>query len=332
MLNLKGKKVLITGADGFIGSHLTERLIEEGADVRALVYYNSWESLGLLSYVKKIENNCEIVKGDIRDPHFCLELVNGQEIVFHLAALIAIPYSYIAPTSFFETNVLGSVNLLQAARKNDRLERFIHTSTSETYGTALYVPIDEKHELQAQSPYAASKIGADKAAISFYNSFGLPVTVVRLFNNYGPRQSPRAVIPTILSQLMSKSIKKVKLGLLTPVRDYTFVKDTAEAFIKILATEKAVGEVFNVGTGEGYSIQQIYDILTDITGEKKEIQQDPQRLRPSSSEVFKLICDNRKIKRVTGWKPRTDFREGLKEAAEWVRDNSDFYNPERYSI
>lgn len=332
MKSLKRKKILVTGADGFIGSHLTEQLINEGASVRALVYYNSWESIGLLNYIDDVENKCEIVKGDIRDPHFCLELVKDQEIVIHLAALIAIPYSYIAPTSFFETNLLGTINLLEAAKRNNKLEKFVHTSTSETYGTALYTPMDEKHELQAQSPYAASKVGADKAALSYYLSFGMPVTVVRPFNNYGPRQSARAVIPTIVSQLLSDKIRKVNLGALDPVRDYTFVRDTAQAFTKVVLSDGVVGKTFNVGCGRGYSIREIYKMLTEITGVDKEVGLDKKRIRPEKSEVFKLICDNKKIKRLVGWRPETDFQKGLKITVDWIRNNSDHYKPEVYDI
>ena len=331
MSKLKGKKVLITGADGFIGSHLVERLIKEGANVRALVYYNSWESIGLLSDLR-FGREVEIIKGDIRDSHFCLELAKDQEIIFHLAALIAIPYSYIAPTSFFETNILGTVNLLEAAKRNNKLLKFVHTSTSETYGTALYSPMDEKHELQAQSPYAASKVGADKAALSYYLSFGLPVSIVRPFNNYGPRQSARAVIPTIITQLLSKKIINVKLGSLDPVRDYTFAADTADAFVKVAESENTSGEIFNVGFGEGYSIGDIYQMLCKIIKIDKKIELDAVRLRPSKSEVWKLVCDNEKIKDAVGWKPKTDFKQGLEITVEWCRRNLDRFRPETYSV
>lgn len=331
-MSLKEKKVLVTGADGFIGSHLVERLIEEGASVRALVYYNSWESLGLLKFIKNIDGRCEVIKGDIRDPHFCLEVVKNQEFVFHLAALIVIPYSFVAPTSFFETNVLGTVNLLEAAKRNSKLIKFVHTSTSETYGTALYTPIDEKHELQAQSPYAASKVGADKAAMSYYLSFDTPVAIVKPFNNYGPRQTARAVIPTIVTQLLSKKVKKVKLGLTTPIRDYTFVSDTTEAFIKVALSKKTLGEIVNIGFGKGYSIGKIYEMAENILGVTKPIKLDKKRVRPSKSEVFRLICDNSKIKEITGWKPKTDFKAGLSITIDWIKENMDFYRPEIYSI
>lgn len=332
MLSLKGKKVLVTGADGFIGSHLTEELIKTGANVRALVYYNSWESIGLLSDIDGVEKKCEIVKGDIRDPHFCLELVHDREVVFHLAALIAIPYSYVAPSSYFETNVSGTINLLEAVKRNNKIERFVHTSTSETYGTALYSPMDEKHELQAQSPYAASKVGADKAALSYYLSFQTPITVIRPFNNYGPRQSARAVIPTIITQLLSPKVKVVKLGSLTPVRDYTYVSDTLEAFIKASVSKKTLGEVVNVGFGRGYSIGQIYDLAQKSLGIEKKVVVDKARLRPGKSEVWKLICDNRKIRRLTGWRPSIGFEQGLTMTASWIKENLNKYHPEIYSI
>ncbi len=332
MSSLKGKKVLVTGADGFIGSHLTEKLINDGAKVTALVYYNSWESIGLLNDIKNVDKKCEIIKGDIRDPHFCLKVTENKEYIFHLAALIAIPYSYIAPTSFFETNVLGTINLLEGARRNSKLKRFIGTSTSETYGTALYSPMDEKHDLQAQSPYAASKVGSDKAALSYYMSFQTPVSIVRPFNNYGPRQSARAVIPTIITQLLSDKIKKVKLGSLDPIRDYTFASDTADAFIKTALSEKTIGEIVNAGYGEGYSIGEIYKMASKIIGIKKEVELDKNRIRPSKSEVWKLICDNKKIKKLTGWKPSTDFETGLKATIDWIRENMDHYHPDTYSV
>lgn len=332
MNKLKGKKVIVTGADGFIGSHLVERLIKEGAKVRALVYYNSWENIGLLSSIDYQNENLEIVKGDIRDTHFCLELVKDQEIIFHLAALIAIPYSYIAPTSFFETNILGTVNLLEAAKRNNKLQRFVHTSTSETYGTALYSPMDEKHELQAQSPYAASKVGADKAATSYFLSFGLPVSILRPFNNYGPRQSARAVIPTIITQLLSNKITNVKLGSLDPIRDYIYAADTAEAFIKVAVSEKAIGETFNVGNGIGYSIGDIYKMLSEITNIDKKVELDTTRVRPNKSEVWKLVCDSTKIKQLVGWQPEIEFRKGLELTVEWFKGNLDRYRPEIYSV
>ncbi len=332
MRGIKGTKVLVTGADGFIGSHLVEMLIEQGAKVRALVQYNSWESWGLLSEIENINNKCEIIMGDVRDPHFCMKIAQKQEIIFNLAALIAIPYSYVAPLHYFETNILGAVNLLEAAKNNSNFKRFVHTSTSETYGTALYSPMDEKHELQAQSPYAASKVGADKAAMSYYLSFGTPVSILRPFNNYGPRQSARAVIPTIITQLLSNKTKKVKLGSLTPVRDYTFATDTADAFIKTALSEKTLGEILNVGTGKGYSIGDIYKMLSYILDIQKEVLLDNKRIRPQKSEVWKLICDNKKIKKLTNWKQKVTFKEGLTKTAKWIESNQHRYRPEIYSI
>lgn len=332
MKTLKNENVLVTGADGFIGSHLVEELLEQGAKVRALVYYNSEGRWGLLEDIKfKSNKNLEVILGDINDPHFCKRLLEGQKIVFNLAALIAIPYSYIAPTSYFQTNVLGTVNLLEEARRA-KIKRFVNTSTSEVYGSALYEPMDENHPQQAQSPYAASKVASDKVALSYFLSFGLPVTIVRPFNNFGPRQSARAVIPTIVSQLLSKEIKKVRLGSLKPIRDYTFVKDTAKAMIKIALSEKTVGEVINIGVGKGYSIKEIYNIICQMTGITKEIVTDEERIRPRKSEVWRLICDNKKIKKLTKWEPETSFEEGVKITIDWIHNNLDKYKPGIYNI
>lgn len=332
MKNVKGRNVLVTGADGFIGSHLVEKLLEEGANVKALAFYNSFNSLGLLEDLKNINpsHNFKVVLGDIRDPHFCISLVKNQEIIFHLAALISIPYSYTAPASYFQTNVLGTVNLLEAARL-EKIKRFVHISTSEVYGTALYTPIDEKHPLQPQSPYSASKIGADNAALSFYNTFGLPVSIARPFNNFGARQSARGVIPTIISQLLSDKTKCVSLGSLKPIRDYTYVKDTAEGLIQIVKSEKTVGKILNIGTGDGHSIREIYKIISEISGKNKKIILDPKRIRPQNSEVWKLICDNRKLVKITGWHPRTSFKNGLITTIEWIKSNLDKYKPNMYN-
>lgn len=333
MKTIKRKRVLVTGADGFIGSHLVERLLSEGALVRALVNYNSLGSWGLMEDIPGIRENknCEVVLGDINDSHFCLKLVEEQEYIFHLAALINIPYSYVAPRSYFETNVLGTINLLEGALRNKSI-KFVHTSTSETYGTALYTPMDENHPLQAQSPYAASKVGADKAALSYYLSFGLPVSIVRPFNNFGPRQSARAVIPTIITQLLSDNIKAVKLGSLKPIRDYIYVKDTADGFIKVALSDKTIGEVINLGVGTGYSVRQIYRILSALLKTKKKIITDSQRIRPQKSEVWELICDNRKLVSLTGWRPTTSFEEGLKHTIDWIKNNLSSYKPEIYHV
>lgn len=333
MKTIKRKRVLVTGADGFIGSHLVERLLSEGALVRALVNYNSLGSWGLMEDIPGIRENknCEVVSGDINDSHFCLKLVEEQEYIFHLAALINIPYSYVAPRSYFETNVLGTINLLEGALRNKSI-RFVHTSTSETYGTALYTPMDENHPLQAQSPYAASKVGADKAALSYYLSFGLPVSIVCPFNNYGPRQSARGVIPTIITQLLSDQIKEVNLGSLKPIRDYTYVEDTAEGFIRVALSDKTVGEVVNIGTGKGFSIGQIFKKISALTKINKKVVTDSQRIRPKKSEVWKLVCNNKKIIRLTGWKPTTSFEKGLKKTISWIESNLDKYKPEIYNI
>lgn len=333
MQSIKNSKVLVTGADGFIGSHLVEELLREGAKVKALVQYNSSGSWGLLEEVSGLRSNknIEIVLGDIRDPQFCLRLLEGQEVVFHLAALIDIPYSYIAPKSYFETNVIGTVNLLEAALHN-KIKKFIQTSTSETYGTALKTPMDEEHPLQAQSPYAASKVGADKAALSYYLSFGLPVAVLRPFNNFGPRQSARGVIPTIVTQLLSSNLQVVKLGSLKPIRDYTFVTDTAKGFIQVALSQNSVGETMNLGFGKGYSIEEIYKMIGEITGIKKIIKLDKSRVRPSKSEVWELVCDNTKIKKLTGWEPKVGFKEGLAETINYMKYNLSRYKPEIYNV
>lgn len=331
--NIKGKRVLVTGADGFIGSHLVEQLLTAGAKVRAMVFYNSSGSWGLLEDIKDINRypNLEVVSGDIRDPQFCLSLVENQEIVFHLAALIAIPYSYAAPTSYLQTNILGTGNLL-AASVQKKVKKFIHTSTSEVYGTAIYTPIDEKHPYQAQSPYSASKIGADALAWSYYTSFNLPVTIIRPFNNFGPRQSARAVIPTIITQVLDEHIKKVRLGSLSPVRDYIFVKDTANAFIEVALSENLNGEIINIGTGKGYSIKEIFLTICEITNTNKKLALDKKRIRPEKSEVWQLICDNKKMTKLTGWEPSTTFPEGLKLTIDWIKKNKNKFKSERYNI
>lgn len=330
LTGIKGKKVLVTGADGFIGSHLVEELLKNGAYVKALVLYNSFGSFGLLEDVE-LSENLEIVMGDINDPEFCRTLMVDVSIIYHLAALISIPYSYIASRSFFETNVLGTQNLLEAA-KNQKVKRFVHTSTSEVYGTAQYSPMDEKHPLHPQSPYSASKIGADCGALSYYYTFDLPVTILRPFNTFGPRQSARAVIPTIITQLLSKNIEKVKLGSVDPVRDYTFVKDTAKAFILSSLSSGAVGEIINVGTGKGYSIGQIYEMVSDILGVQKPLELDKNRVRPKNSEVWKLICDNKKFERIIGWVPETNFEDGLSMTADWLKEHLVRYKPGIYNI
>jgi NAD dependent epimerase/dehydratase len=319
---LKGKMVLITGADGFIGSHLTEELLRKGCKVKALSYYNSFNYWGWLEDVEK-SNMLEIISGDIRDPHFCKSITKDIDYIFHLAALIAIPYSYSAPDSYIDTNIKGTLNICQAALEN-KCKRVIHTSTSEVYGTALYVPIDEKHPLQPQSPYSASKIGADAIAMSFYNSFDLPLTTVRPFNTYGPRQSARAIIPNIISQIAG-GVKKIKVGDLTPTRDFNFVKDTCKGFIELALNEKSIGEVVNVGSNNEISVEALFNKIKSLMNADVEFVQEETRKRPGKSEVFRLWCDNSKIKELTGYTVDYSLEQGLKETIAW------FTNPKNLS-
>ena len=330
-MNLKGKKVVITGADGFIGSHLTEQLVELGANVTALAQYNSFNSWGWLDTLdKNVLNNINVVTGDIREYDNMKRLIKGNDVVFHLAALIAIPYSYLSPMAYVRTNVEGTTNVLEACREYD-IEKVIHTSTSETYGTALYVPIDEKHPMQGQSPYSASKIAADKMAESYYRSFNIPVATIRPFNTYGPRQSARAVIPTIISQILAGK-KEIELGSLTPTRDFNYVKDTANAFIKIAESDKTVGEVINAGSNHEISIGDLVEKIINITGENVKIICDEERLRPEKSEVNRLWADNKKIKDLTDWKPNYSLDKGLKETIEWIRDNMNYFKTDIYNV
>jgi NAD dependent epimerase/dehydratase len=325
------RPVLVTGAGGFIGSHLTERLVELGAQVRAMVHYNSrndWGNIELLD--EHVTDSIEVIRGDIRDAYFCREAVKGRSIVFHLAAQVAIPYSYIAPAEFVSTNIVGTMNVLQASREF-KVDRLVHTSTSEAYGTAQYTPIDEKHPLQGQSPYSASKIGADKLAESFYLSFETPVATVRPFNTFGPRQSARAVIPTIIGQLTSGA-DRVKLGSLEPVRDLTFVRDTVEAFILLAQNSESVGQVTNVGTGHGVSIGELAKLIIELTGTEAKLVCERARVRPTRSEVMKLVCSAEKVHRLTGWKPRYSLRDGLVETIEYVRSHSRRYKAHVYNV
>lgn len=327
----KNKCVLVTGADGFIGSHLTERLAKEGAKVRAFVYYNSFGHCGWLEDIAHdLLENIDIFVGDVRDPNRVIEGVKGQEIVFHLASLIAIPYSYHAPDSYLKTNIGGTLNILNASYKIG-VHRLIHTSTSEVYGTAQYVPIDEKHPLQGQSPYSATKIGADMLAESFYRSFNLPVAIIRPFNTYGPRQSTRAVIPTIMLQLL-QNMKKIKLGALHPTRDFNYVADTVSGFLAVALCDKAVGKVTNVGSGQEISIRDLVKTILRITGKKVEIECDDERLRPPSSEVNRLVCDASRAREWAGWTPKYSLEEGLVETSRWVKDNLKYFKPDLYSI
>lgn len=308
-------KALVTGADGFIGSHLTELLVREGYSVKALSQYNSFNNWGWLEDVD-CKSAIDIISGDVRDPHFCKHITRDVDVVFHLAALIAIPYSYVAPDSYVDTNIKGTLNICQAAKENG-VKRVIHTSTSEVYGTAHYVPIDEKHPLQAQSPYSASKIGADAMAISFYNAFDLPVTIARPFNTYGPRQSARAVIPTIITQIASGQ-KQIKLGDVSPTRDFNYVADTCRGFLELARSDKAVGEAVNIGSNFEISVGDTLNLIKDIMGSDVEFLTDDQRLRPEKSEVFRLWCDNSKIQGMTGFKPEYSIREGLEKTIEWM--------------
>lgn len=318
-MNLKNKKVLVTGADGFIGSHLTEALLDAGCHVRAFAYYNSFNTWGWLDTLPKSKlKNIEVFVGDIRDPNGVRTAMKGCDAVFHLAALIAIPFSYHSPDSYVDTNIKGTLNVLQAARDMGT-ERVIVTSTSEVYGTARTVPISEAHPLQGQSPYSASKIGADKIAESFHLSFGLPVITVRPFNTYGPRQSARAVIPTIITQLQAGA-KKIRLGALHPTRDLNFVTDTCAGFIALARCDKAVGRTVNIGSGREISVGDLARLLIGLSGKKASIASDNARLRPAKSEVERLLCDNSLIKELTGWAPKYTLERGLAETVKWFRD------------
>lgn len=308
------KNILVTGADGFIGSHLVEMLMEQGNHVKALSQYNSFNNWGWLEDIPA-NDRIEVLNGDVRDAHYCKHITKDIDTVFHLAALIAIPYSYVAPDSYVDTNVRGTLNICQAARENG-CTRVIHTSTSEVYGTAQYVPIDENHPLQPQSPYSASKIGADAMAMSFFNAFDLPVTIARPFNTYGPRQSARAVIPTIITQI-ADGAKEIKLGDVTPTRDFNYVSDTCRGFIALAESDKAVGETVNIGSNFEISVIDTLTMIKDIMGSDVEFVLDAQRQRPDKSEVFRLWCDNTKIHELTGFKPDLTIREGLQKTVDW---------------
>lgn len=325
------KKVLVTGADGFIGSHLVEALLEKNYEVKAFAYYNSFNSWGWLDSLPAEKlSQIEVFCGDVRDPNGVREAVKGVDGVFHLAALIAIPFSYHSPDSYVDTNIKGTLNVLQAAR-DAQLERVLITSTSEVYGTAQYVPIDEKHPFQGQSPYSATKIGADRLAESFYRSFDLPVTIVRPFNTFGPRQSARAVIPTIITQLLSGK-ETIKLGSLTPTRDFNYVKDTAAGFIAIAEAQGTVGEEINIATQREITIGQAASAIINQINPGARIECDEQRLRPEKSEVNRLLGSNEKIKRLTGWEPRYTFEQGIGETIEWIKGHMDGYKTEIYNI
>ena len=323
------RKVLVTGAGGFIGSHLTEELVRRGYQVRAFIRYNSRNFWGWLEESDYLDH-VEVIVGDIRDFDSVFDAMQGTDTVFHLAALIGIPYSYISPLAYIRTNVEGTYNVLQAARMH-QLENVLVTSTSETYGTAQYVPIDEKHPLVGQSPYSASKIGADQLAISFHRSFGLPVKIVRPFNTYGPRQSARAIIPTIAIQLLSGN-KKIAVGNLHPTRDLTFVEDTVAGFLAIAREKSLIGQVTNIGTNSEISIGDLVNKLIGIVGTEAEIIIEEKRVRPNDSEVERLLCDNRKLLEHTDWRPRTALDEGLQKTVDWLKDHLDMYKASIYNV
>lgn len=333
-------QILITGADGFIGSHLTQALYEQtqnktsplyGAHIKALSLYNSFNSWGWLEDIDCLDS-IEVLSGDIRDPHFCKHICKDVHFIFHLAALIAIPYSYVAPDSYIDTNIKGTLNICQSALECG-VKRIIHTSTSEVYGTAQYVPIDEKHPLQPQSPYSASKIGADCIAMSFYNAFSLPLTIARPFNTYGPRQSARAVIPTIITQI-ANGAKSIKLGDTTPTRDFNYVKDTCAGFIALALAQNTLGETINIGSNTEISIHDTLKLIKKLMGSDVEFVTENQRIRPEKSEVFRLWCDNTKIKNLTGFTPNYTLEEGLKETIAWFSNplNLAKYKSNLYNI
>ncbi|MBD3426541.1 MAG: SDR family NAD(P)-dependent oxidoreductase [Candidatus Omnitrophica bacterium] len=332
-MKIKGKKVLVTGADGFIGSHLVERLVEEGAEVRAFCFYNSFNSWGWLdTFSDDVKSSFDVFMGDVRDPNGVRSAMRGVDIVFHLAALIGIPFSYHSPDSYVDTNVKGTLNILQASRE-ENCSKILITSTSEVYGTARYVPIDEAHPYQGQSPYSATKIGADRLAESFLRSFGMPVTIVRPFNTYGPRQSARAIIPTIITQLLS-GVDKIKLGSLHPTRDLVFVKDTVEGFIKIAEEDKTAGEEINIATKTEVSIGDLANKIIDLVNPDALVVRDTERVRPEKSEVERLFGSNDKLRELTGWEAGHSLEEGLKQTINWFRQvqDKDMYKADIYNV
>ena len=328
---MSDKVVLITGAEGFIGSHLVEMLDSKGYQVRALSQYNSFNNWGWLEDIN-CKDKIKILTGDIRDPHYCKYIAKGVDIIFHLAALIAIPYSYIAPNSYVDTNIKGTLNICQAAKENGNI-RVIHVSTSEVYGTAQYVPIDEKHPMQPQSPYSASKIAADSMAMSFFNAFDSPVTVARPFNTYGPRQSARAVIPTIITQI-ANGAKEIKLGDISPTRDFNYVEDICRGFIVIAENDQTIGETINIGSNSEISIGNTLDLIKELMKSDIRLVTDKERLRPEKSEVFRLCCDNSKIQNLTGFKSQVDIREGLQRTIDWFTNPNNLihYKSEIYNV
>lgn len=332
-MNLLNKRVLVTGAGGFIGSHLVEALVEKGYKVRAFVHYNSFNRWGWLDYIdKEIKSSIEIFAGDVRDPNGVKKSMRNIDVVFHLAALIGIPYSYHSPDTYVDTNVKGTLNILQSAREL-KAEKIIHTSTSEVYGTAQFVPITEDHPINPQSPYAATKAGADFLSLSFYRSFSLPVSVIRPFNTYGPRQSARAIIPTAITQILSGK-RKIKIGSLHPTRDITYVKDCAEAFIKVAESNTSVGKVINIGNNSEIAIGDLVNLIARLMDTEIEIIIEGERIRPEESEVERLWADINEAKKLLGWSPKCTLEEGLKETIEWFSnpDNLRFYKADIYNI
>ena len=331
-MKLIQKKILVTGAGGFIGSHLVEKLIKKGNKVRAFVHYNSFNRWGWLDYIEKnIRDSIDVFTGDIRDLYGVKKAVKGCEIIFHLAALIGIPYSYYSPESYVDTNIKGTLNILQAAKELE-VEKIIHTSTSEVYGTAQFIPISEKHPINPQSPYSATKAGADYLALSFNRSFDLPISIIRPFNTFGPRQSARAIIPTIITQIFNRK-KKIKLGSLRPTRDLTYVNDTIEGFIKVAESDISVGNAINIGSNSEISIKDLVNLIAKLMNAKIEVVLDDKRIRPKESEVLRLWADIGEAKKI-GWHPRYTIEDGLKETMEWFSNNKNlkFYKPNIYNI
>jgi dTDP-glucose 4,6-dehydratase len=329
-MDWKKTKVLVTGANGFIGSHLTEKLISLGAKVAVLLEYNPNDNLSNLKFLQKDAlSEIEQILGDIRDPELIKKIVKGKDTVFHLGALVSIPYSFINPREVFEVNAEGTMNVLLAAR-DQGVGKIVTTSTSEVYGTALYTPIDEKHPLQAQSPYAASKIAADKISESFYKTYNLPVAVIRPFNTYGPRQSDRAIIPTIIIQALKKYT--IQIGSTTPRRDLSYVSDVVEGFIKVAESKKSIGQVINIGSGKDISIGELTTLIISIIGKEKKVISTDTRKRPQKSEVMQLLCDNRKAGEIANWMPSVSLKEGLNMTVEWIKKNTDHYSPDKYQI
>ncbi len=322
---------LVTGADGFIGSRLVELLVKKGYKIKALSQYNSFNNWGWIEDIE-CKNKVEVLTGDIRDPHYCKFIAKDIDIIFHLAALIAIPYSYVAPDSYVDTNIKGTLNICQAAKEHGNI-RVIHTSTSEVYGTAQYTPIDEEHPMQPQSPYSATKIAADAMAMSFYNAFNLPVTIARPFNTYGPRQSARAVIPTIITQI-ANGATEIKLGDITPTRDFNYVDDTCRGFIALAECDESIGQTVNIGSNFEISIGDTLNIIKELMDSDVKFIVDSQRIRPEKSEVFRLWCDNSKIKKLTGFKSQVGIREGLQRTIDWIvqSDNLKKYKSEIYNV